>query len=229
MAGLYIEPRKMIRGGRYWLLGIAVTAMLAILGWILFVWYTTGNRPAYLPFPAVVLADSRIDETKPSMEKVDKYQVDTQHPRYISIPSLSIEKVRVRNTGLVDGRIGISSNIHDAAWYNESSTPGQGYGTVIINGHNKGIERNGAFEGLDGLKDGDEIVIERGDGLVLRYEVVENITQTLNESNKTGLKRLFTPFDKTIEGLGLMTYTGNWIPRDQVFDHRIMVRAILKE
>jgi hypothetical protein len=35
------------------------------------------------------------------------------------------------------------------------------------------------------------------------------------------------PYDTSKEGLGLITNAGNWIPRDKVFDKRILLRAVL--
>ena len=38
-----------------------------------------------------------------------------------------------------------------------------------------------------------------------------------------------TPYDGTKEGLGLITCAGNWVPRDKVFDKRILVRAVIAD
>ncbi len=228
MAGLQLETKRRASGIRYWLLGMASVALLGVLGWIVFVWYMTGVRPDFLPFPSTVLADSRVDETRVTLEQIDEYTVDNNYPRYITIPALSIERARIQQVGLEGGMIGRSTSLDDVAWYKESATPGQGYGTVIIDGHSNGISRNGAFAGLDGLSEGDDIIVERGDGRAFTYTVTENKTESFISARKTGIKRLFTPYDKTKEGLGLLTYTGNWIPRDQVFDQSVLVRAVAK-
>ena len=76
---------------------------------------------------------------------------------------------------------------------------------------------------------GDEIIIERGDGKKIRYSVMENKLETLMEANTSGMKRLMTPYDSTKEGLGLITCAGNWVPRDKVFDKRILIRAVAQQ
>jgi hypothetical protein len=43
------------------------------------------------------------------------------------------------------------------------------------------------------------------------------------------MKRLLTPFEPAKEGLGIITDAGNWVPRDKVFDKRILVRAVAEE
>lgn len=225
-SGLYLE-RKRDFHIKYWLIGLAVVAMLGTVGWFLLQWYTTGDKPAFLPLPASALADPTVDETPVTKSDIDNYHVDAHHPRYISIPALNIDKARVQTVGLTKyNTLDTPRNISDTAWYNQSAYPGQGYGAVLIDGHNGGISRNGVFAKLSSLKKDDEITIERGDGKKFHYFVVENKTESLKDANTTGMQRLLTPFDTDKEGLGLITCAGNWVPRDKVFDKRILIRAV---
>lgn len=228
MAGLYIERKREFHIGR-WLLVFVFTALLLSTAWYGYKWFTTGEKPPIVPLPASALADSSVDEKPVSQEEIENYTVPENHPRYISIPALGIMKARVQSVGLTNTRaIDTPKNISDTGWFKESALPGQGYGTVVIDGHNGGVTRDGVFAGLDKLKDGDEIVIERGDGKKFTYVVVENMTESLEDVNKTGMKRLMTPYDPDKEGLGLITCAGNWVPRDKIFDKRILVRAVIK-
>lgn len=180
--------------------------------------------------PAHALADPDVDETPVTAAMIEEYQVPADQPRYISIPVLGIDKARVQKVGLTkDKMLDTPKNISDTAWYDKSALPGQGYGAVLIDGHNGGITKDGVFAKLGSLKDGDQIVVERGDGRKVIYAVAENKTETLKETNASGMKRLMTPFDQTKEGLGLITCAGNWVPRDKVFDKRILVRAVVVE
>jgi hypothetical protein len=225
-SGLYIERRRDLHL-RAWLVGLAVVAMLSFLGWTLLHWYTTGERPAFLPLPASALADSAVDETKLTLADINNYHVDATHPRYISIPALNLDKARVQTVDLTPNHtLALPHNISDTGWYDQSAYPGQGYGAVLIDGHNSGVERQGAFANLGKLKRDDEIIIERGDGKKFRYIVVENKTESIVSANTTGMKRLLTPYNETKEGLGIITSAGNWIPRDKVFDKRILIRAV---
>ncbi len=229
MAGLYIEHQRDYHIGR-WLFVAAFAGLIAATGWFGYIWFTTGERPPIVPLPASALADPSIDENPVSQSVIDSYSVEKSHPRFISIPALSISNARVRSVGLTKTfTLDTPKSIHDAAWYNKSGLPGQGYGAVLINGHNNGISKNGVFANLNKLKEGDEIIIERGDGKKIIYTVVESRVESIEEANTTGIKRLLTPYNADKEGLGLITTSGNWIPRDKVFDKRILVRAVVQQ
>lgn len=208
------------------ILGTLALVIVILVGWWLFNWYINGVKPP-VPLPSVVTADPSVDETPVPKEKVDSYTVPANNPRYISIPTLDIEKVRVMNLGLINGKqLDAPKNINDVGWYNSSAMPGDGVGAVLIDGHNGGITRDGVFAKLYTLKVGDEIMIERGDGEKLTYRVAENESMTLDEANKTGMKKLQYSAEPDKEGLSLITCDGNWVPKDQVFDRRIMLRAV---
>ena len=212
-----------------WFSASAVVMLIFIAGWFAYLWYTQGEKPPFIPLPASALADPSVDESPVSSADIDNYTVPASHPRYISIPALGIDKTRVQTVGLTASHVlDTPKNISDTAWYTQSATPGQGYGEVVIDGHNGGISRDGVFAHLDNLKDDDEIIITRGDGKEIRYKVVENRTESLKDVNATGMQRLMTPYDTTKEGLGLITCAGNWVPRDKVFDERILVRAVVE-
>jgi hypothetical protein len=229
MSGLYLQ-RKREFGVSRWLFWVLLVAMLAIVTWYGYVWYTKGEKPPIIPLPASALADPSTDESPVTDEALESYKVEPTHPRYLSIPSLGIAKARVQSVGLTKyNTLDMPSNINDTAWYNEGAYPGQGYGSVLIDGHNIGVSHNGVFANLDNLKNGDEIIIERGDGKIFKYAVVENQTESIREANVSGMKRLLTPFEPAKEGLGIITDAGNWVPRDKVFDKRILVRAVAEE
>jgi len=74
---------------------------------------------------------------------------------------------------------------------------------------------------------GAQIVIERGDGKVLTYKVVENQSMSIAEVNATGMKKMGQPVEDGAEGLNLITTDGKWVPRLGTFDRRILVRATI--
>lgn len=229
MAGLSIQPKRSFHVGRWLALGLAAIVTAIGIYWACD-WYINGNKPPVLPLPAVAYADPSVDETPIPDHEVNSYKVPATHPRYISIPALGMGKARVMSVGLTKlNAIDTPLNINDTGWYNKSATPGQGYGQVVIDGHNGGISRDGVFVNLDRLKDGDEIIVERGDGKKITYEVAKNVTMSLAETSKTGMKELVNPYEQGKEGLGLITCAGKWIPRDKVFDQRILVWAVAKQ
>lgn len=225
-SGLYIERGRDFHVGR-WLFVLTFIGLLGAAGWSGFKWYTTGEKPPIFPLPASALADPSVDETPLSQADIDGYKVDRTHPRYISIPALGITKARVQSVGLTDhGMLDTPRNIADAAWYKDGAYPGEGYGSVLFDGHNSGISRNGVFANLDKLVNGDEIIIERGDGKKFTYKVAENQTVPVRDAITSGMKQLMTPYDDSKEGLGIITDAGNWVPRDKVFEKRILIRAV---
>lgn len=229
MAGLYIKRKREIRLFS-WLSSLALVGLIIAASWFGYQWFVTGEKPPVVPLPAAALADPEIDESPVTLAMIRQHTVPANQPRYISIPSLNIQNARVQSVGVTkDNMLDTPKNISDTAWYNKSATPGQGYGSVIVDGHNGGITRNGVFVNLDKLRKNDEIIIERGDGKKFKYSVMENKTETLKDTNASGMQRLMTPYDKNKEGLGLITCAGNWVPRDKVFDKRILIRAVAIE
>lgn len=227
MAGLEIKQKKEFHLWR-WFFALIVIAILVAAGWFGYRWYTTGEEPP-IPIP-VASADPSVDESEVTKEQVEEYTVPATHPRYISIPKLGISKVRVQKVGLTaNNLVDVPKNIHDTAWFDKSVTPGSGYGAVFIDGHNGGITKDGVFAKLGTLTSGDMITIERGDGEKYTYEVRENKSMTLDEANDSGMKNMMKSIDENSEGLSLITCDGNWVPRIQQFDRRIMLRAVLVE
>lgn len=227
-SGLYIKQKRNYVGMTFkWLASLAVVAGILTAGLMLYNWFNTGEKPGLIPLPASALADPTVDESPVNLAMINEYKVPATHPRYITIPSLGIDRARVQSVGLTkNNMLDTPKNISDTAWYNKSALPGQGYGQTVIDGHNGGVSRDGVFAKLDKLKKNDEIIIERGDGKKITYYVTENKTELLKDVNETGMKRLMTPYVTSSGGLGLITCAGNWVPREKVFDKRVIVRAV---
>ncbi|MDB5183744.1 MAG: Sortase family enzyme [Candidatus Saccharibacteria bacterium] len=226
MAGLSIDKKRDLH-----LVWIAVAAVIAVIilavSYYSYDYYVNGNHPPLISLPASSYADSTVDETPVTLGDINAYTVSNSHPRYISIPSLNVLKARVQVIGLNKlNTLDMPRNLSDTAWYNNSANPGQGSGQVVIDGYNTGIGHSGIFSGLDTLRNGDKITIERGDGKKFTYDVVKNVTMPLQQANTSGLQQLLKPYDNTKERLGLITTAGKWIPRDKVFDQRILVWAV---
>lgn len=210
-----------------WVAAFVIVAIMAISVWYAYLWYTKGETPPLPVVPASAMADPTIDETPITSAQVDSHTVPASHPRYISMPSLGIDKARVVSVGLTkQNLLDTPKNIGDTAWFDKSATPGMGAGAVVIDGHNGGITRDGVFAKLASLNNGDIITIERGDGKKFSYAVAENRTMSLQDANTKGMKDMMNSVDLDKEGLSLISCAGNWVPRDKVFDKRVMVRAV---
>ena len=107
--------------------------------------------------------------TKPTPSAVDNYAVAPNLPRYLNIPKLGLH-ARVLSVGVTaTGALNTPNNVYDAAWYNESATPGQ-QGAVLIDGHVSSWNVKGVFYGLKTLVAGDRIRVVRGDGKAFTYQ-----------------------------------------------------------
>lgn len=227
MSGLSIQQKRNLHVIR-WLLAIILLTIALAYAYFGVRWYNTGELSP-LPMP-VSAADTSIDETPVTTRQVEEYTVPAQQPRYIEIPSIGVAKTRVTRVGVTArNMLDVPKNIDDTAWYAKSATPGSGVGAVLIDGHNGGVTRNGVFAKLGNLKEGDQISVERGDGKVFAYEVYDVRDMPLEQVNKTGMKEMMYSAEPAKEGLSLITCSGKWIPKDKVFDRRILVRATLVE
>ena len=175
-----------------------------------------------------VYETEEVDETEVTVEQRAEYTVPDSHPRYLSIEKLGITNARVISLGLKsNGEIATPTNIFDVGWYNASGLPGKG-GTMVIDAHNGGPNVEGVFKHLDRLVEGDLIVIERGDGAIFHYEVVENKAVSIEngEADNYMITALSTP-EPGKESITLITCIGTWSNARQTYLSRQFTRAVL--
>lgn len=191
-------------------------------------WYNTGELSP-LPLP-VAAADASIEESEPTEKQIQSHAVPADEPRYLEIPKLGVITTRVTKVG-VTGRnmLDVPHNLSDTGWYAKSAKPGSGVGAVVIDGHSQGVTRHGVFEKLKTLVKGDQVAVERGDGKVFTYEVRDVRDMPLDWVNEVGMKEMMYSVDPSKEGLSLIAGSGKWVPKDKVYDHRVLVRATLVE
>lgn len=165
-------------------------------------------------------------EVKPTEEEVYEYIVAPERPRYLTIKKLGIENARILSMGVnTKGELATPANIFDVGWYNASGLPGEGR-TLIIDGHNGGPHVHGVFKDLPELSSGDEIKIERGDGAIFKYSVVENVTVPLEEADAYMSTASKSP-ESGKESVTLISCTGEWSQQQQTYLSRQFTRAIL--
>ena len=227
MSGLSIHHKQNFHVIR-WVVALLLFAGVMLYAYFGVRWYNTGELSP-LPLP-VAAADATIDETPVTEKLVQAHTVAADEPRYIQIPRLNITQTRVTKVGVTDrNMLDVPKNIDDSAWYAKSAKPGSGAGAVVVDGHNGGVSRDGIFAKLGTLQKDDQISIERGDGKVLTYEVHDVRDMPLDWVNKVGMKEMMYSVDPSKEGLNLITCSGKWIPKDKVYDRRVLVRATLVE
>jgi len=179
--------------------------------------------------PATVVEETEeLDETEVTAEQRAEYTVPADHPRYLSIDKLGIKNARVLNMGLKNnGELNTPGNIFDVGWYNASGTPGSGR-TLLIDGHNGGPNIEGVFKHINQLFEGDLITVERGDGEIFTYKVVENKEIPLAESDNY-MKTALVSAVPGVEGLTLISCIGEWSQSRQTYLSRQFVRAVRVE
>lgn len=169
-----------------------------------------------------------VSEEVPAEEEVVSYTVSPDKPRYLSIEKLGIQNSRVLEMGLTNGgALDTPNNVFDVGWYRASGKPGQG-GTMLIDGHNGGPHVEGIFKHLDTLTPGDIIKVERGDGKVFKYSVVENYEISLDEANSKMHLMEQSPVPGK-ESLSLITCIGEWSLSQNTYLSRQFLRAVITE
>ena len=167
-------------------------------------------------------------EEEPTVAEVREYTVAPDRPRYLSIDKLGVRKARVFAMDVTAaGALDTPRNIFDVGWYVRSGKPGTG-GTMMIDGHNGGPHVVGVFKNLPSLVTGDIITIERGDGVVFNYRVVENKSVLLSEADSYMGVASQSP-ENGKESLTLITCTGEWSQQRQTYLSRQFTRAVLVE
>ena len=170
--------------------------------------------------------DELLDETVPTGEDLQSYVVSGDRPRFLSIEKLGVKNSRIIAVGVkANGELGTPTNIFDVGWYESSGKPGEGK-TMVIDGHNGGPHVHGVFKDLPNLASGDIIRIERGDGTIFEYTVVENKTVALSEADDYMKTAFRTPVEGK-ESLTLISCTGDWSDQQRTYLSRQFVRAIL--
>ena len=172
------------------------------------------------------VAREELIEEEPTEQEVYEYVVEPDHPRYLTIDALHIYDARIRAVGInSEGQLGTPANIFDVGWYESSSLPGGGK-TLLIDGHNGGPHVHGVFKDLPDLPLGAYIEVERGDGWIFYYSVVENIEVSLDESDMYMATAMQSP-EPGKESLTLISCTGDWSSERSTYLSRQFVRAVL--
>lgn len=147
------------------------------------------------------------------------YKVAATAPRIIRIDSIGVA-ARVLRTGVnTKNQLGAPANIFDTAWYDGSARPGEA-GAVLIDGHVSGPTQNGVFYKLKQLKKGSKITLERGDGKIFSYTVVD---MRVYDADKVDMAAALTPITPGKPGLNLITCTGKVASSGTDFVQRLVV------
>lgn len=210
----------------------AVYAVLAILALVFLIRVAVFENDYYNEkqgserAAVLVTEDTELDETVPTEQEIKDYVVAADKPRYLTVEKIDVKNARILPMGVnASGELATPVSIFDVGWYDGSGKPGQG-GTMVIDGHNGGPHVHGVFKNLPDLAKGDIIKVERGDGKVFEYKVVENVTVPLAESDAYMATALKSP-EKGKESVTLISCTGEWSQSRKTYLSRQFTRAVL--
>lgn len=166
---------------------------------------------------------ANVDQTKPDAASYGAYSVDPWLPRYLVIPSLSVQ-ARIKQVGADSkGQLQAPYNIYDAGWYKYSSKPGDAGGAMLIDGHVSGPTKRGVFYGLKKLVNGDIITVQRGDGHGFSFRVVKSQTY---DADKVDMTAALISADPEKLGLNLITCSGKVDSQTNQYNQRTIVFAV---
>jgi hypothetical protein len=161
-------------------------------------------------------------ESKPNNTAFSTYQVSPDSPRYLKIPSLDV-KSRIKSLGITsDGAVDAPWNIHDTGWYDGTIKPGSKNGVSLLLGHVSGVSGPGVFKNIGSLNQKDAIEVERGDGVIIRYEVEKIVTVPVESID---MAEILYGIEPGTQSLRLMTCAGSYNKDTKQFSSRTIVYA----
>ncbi len=166
------------RGGR----ALPLAALAAVtLGVVLVAWVLTHQTPSPTPPESVGTVDPGTDPSAGAGSGESAGQDDSPQasplglspPRRLSIPSIDVDTAVHPIGKNSDGTLAVPQpgpRLDQAAWFDESPSPGQP-GPAVIEGHVDTEEGPSVFYDLATLEPGDEIEVTRRDGVVATFTV----------------------------------------------------------
>lgn len=222
-----INKQRVLTVLRYLAIAVIIVAS-AYLAWDTYATNQTVKSSFSSSSPASAMSiaganPATADQTAVSQEAKAAYTAPADQPRYITIPAINVN-ARVMSVGVNSkGNIDTPSNLNDTAWYDGSAKPGQ-EGQVFIDGHTSFSNTiNAAFNDLPKLREGNQIVVETGNGTKYTYKVT---TVKTVDANKVDMGEALNPPVGAKKGLTLMTCTGTFNYRTQTADKRLVVYAV---
>lgn len=197
-------------------------ALLLYAGVELWRWYGASHNPnPIITTEEITHSVDEPDETPP-VEACAAYTVPATQPRQIEIPAIGVSGC-IQRVGIdQNGAIAVPNNIHLAGWYTKSAVPG-GEGVSLIDGHVLGRYNDAIFANLNSVQPGDTIRIQMGDLEWREFAVLSRDIYTIEQTASEQLRQV----EDAEHQLTLITCGGNWLPAEQTYDQRIVVRSKL--
>jgi hypothetical protein len=153
---------------------------------------------------------------------VQELTLTESNPTRLKIPSVGMNTTFRGPLGLEkDGSVSVPDSYTEIGWYEYGPTPGE-RGPSVVLGHVDSLTGPAVFYPLKQVEIGDEIFIDREDGLTAVFEVfdIENLSQ-----NEFPTERVYG--NLAYAGLRLITCTGTYDKKVLKYSHNLIVYAKL--
>jgi sortase A len=192
---------------------------LAVLG------ADSGETTAGQPRISQIAENDEPEEEEPSEQAVAEYRVAPNAPRYLKIPKLGI-KARIVSVGETpEGAVDVPANIHDVGWYMGSKNINSENGAGFLVGHVSGYTNTGVFYELSKLSSGDAIIVEKGNGEEISFNVFERNDYSVdNVDMRRALRQSSRHSDRL--NINLMTCSGDFNAEADTYESRSMISAV---
>lgn len=227
MAKIKINHKKTFIKRYFLKVVLLLTSIILTILFIYFYWWSSGNE---VKIPSVLNPNQNADKNENPVTTDDKanHVVPSLNPRFLKFDSLGIQKARIFAVGLdKDGRVSTPNGIFDVGWYKESGLQGQNKKVILLDGHNTGTRQDGIFINLPKVAIGTEFSIERGDGMISNYEVIDNITLNTTDFNAEKMQDIMK-IRNDKETVVIISCSGKWSNQLNTFDKRTVLIANLK-
>lgn len=158
------------------------------------------------------------DEKKPT----DNFQWkgEVEDPKKIIISSIGVDAY-VQKVGVDQNKeVAVPSNLHMVGWFVDTVRPGQ-KGLSLIDGHVSGRKNDGVFKDLEKLNEGDQFLVQLGDGSEIKYRVIGKRSASVKDS----VSIMFSQNPKVSSQLNLVTCSGKYDEKTRSYDERLTVMA----
>ena len=206
------------------------SATIMLVGLSLIAWgswgylqqYTATHTPQPIKLEQVVTTSTDTPSETPPSDSCKEQAVAPSDPHVLKMPSIGVDSCIQKVSTDQNGDIAAPSNVHLAGWYVKSVTPGE-KGISLIDGHVSGRYSEAIFKRLKDLSPGTQVSVQRGDGQVVYFEVVD---VTSYPAEKV-MDALFNPLEGVDSQLTLITCGGKFDRQSQTYADRVVVRAKL--
>lgn len=160
-----------------WLVIVATAVAVALAAVLFFVVPWGGAETSPQPTPANVWGNNSAAAPAPA-EPTEVAPVEIGKPQRITVKSLGVDAPVIALGLAPDGSQAVPETLHETAWWELGSRPGQsGNGVIVGHAASKGV---GVFDDLKDLKTGDRITVVGTSGKA-RFEVTETYEKPVSE------------------------------------------------